>query len=152
MINKKLFTVITFLFLLSCGYQPIYSSKESVFTIEKIELVEKNNINREIKNVLKTYQGKNITERIYDLKISSEKIRVILTKDSKGDPKIFGLNILVDIEIIENNFLKNTKRFKKTIKYNNSTNKFDLKQYEDKSVSNLTNKIIEEIIIYLQSV
>ena len=152
MINKKLFTVITFLFLLSCGYQPIYSSKETVFTIKKIELVEKNNINREIKNVLKNYQRKNVTERIYDLKISSEKNRVILTKDSKGDPKIFGLNILVDIEIIENNFLKDTKSFKKTIKYNNGTNKFDLKQYEDKIISNLTNKIIEEIIIYLQSI
>ena len=113
MINKKLFTVITFLFLLSCGYQPIYSSKESVFTIEKIELVEKNNINREIKNVLKTYQGGDVTERIYDLKISSEKIRVILTKDSKGDPKMLGLNILVKIEIIENNFLKDTKALKK---------------------------------------
>ena len=152
MINKKLFTVITFLFLLGCGYQPIYSSKESDFAIEKIKLVEKNNINRKIRNVLKTYQNKNTTEKVYDLKISSERNKVILTKDSNGDPKIFAINILVGVEIIENNFIKETISFKKTLSYNNSTNKFDLKQYEDNIVSNLTNKIIEEIIIYLQSI
>ena len=152
MINKKLFTVITFLLLLGCGYQPIYSSKESIFTIEKIELIQKNIINRKIRNVLKIYQNGSTTERVYDLKISSERTKAVLTKDSKGDPKIFAINILVDVKIIENDFIKETKSFNKKSSYSNSTNKFDLKQYEDKIASNLTNKIIEEIIIYLQSI
>ena len=117
MINKKLFTVITFLCLLSCGYQPIYSSKESVVLIKKIELAEKNSINNKIRNVLKIYQKNDGAERFYDLKISSEKNKVILTKNSKGDPKLFALNILIKIEVIENNFLKETKSFEKTLNH-----------------------------------
>lgn len=152
MINKKIFTVITFLFLLGCGYQPIYSSKDSIFSIKKINLVEKNIINKKIKDVLKIYQKENNADKFYDLKISSTIDKVILTKDSKGDPKIFSLNISTKIEIFENNFLKETKNFKKTLSYNNSENKFDLKQYENRITSDLTNNIIEEIIIYLQSI
>ena len=75
-----------------------------------------------------------------------------MTKNSKGDPKLFALNILIKIEVIENNFLKETKSFEKTLNYKNSENKFDLKQFENKITLNLTNKIIEEIIIYLQTI
>ena len=56
------------------------------------------------------------------------------------------------VNVIENNIPKSEKNFNKTVSYNNNSNKFELKQYEDKIASNLTNKIIEEIIIYLQSI
>ena len=45
MINKKLFVLVIFVFLLGCGYQPIFSSGEPLFSINKIELTEKNKLN-----------------------------------------------------------------------------------------------------------
>ena len=117
-----------------------------------METIEKNNINSKIKNALKIFKKNDNTSRFYDLKISSSRTRVILSKDSKGDPKIFSLNISIKVNVFENNIPKSEKNFNKTVSYNNNSNKFELKQYEDKIASNLTNKIIEEIIIYLQSI
>ena len=152
MINKKLFSVITFIFLLGCGYQPIFSSYESTFSINKIKLTEKNIANSKIKKALNIYKKNNNAKTFYDLEISSNKSKNILSKDSKGDPKIFLLNISININIIENNFLKSKKTFNKTESYNTKSNKFELKKYEDKIVSNMINKMIEEIIIYLHSI
>lgn len=152
MINKKLFAIIPFIFLLGCGYQPIFSSNESTFSINKIEVIEKNNINSKIRDSLKFYKKNNKTKVFYDLEISSKKSKNILSKDSKGDAKIFLLSLSIKINVIENNFSKSKKTFNKTESYNTNSNKFELKQYEDKIASNLVNKIIEEIIIYLHSI
>jgi hypothetical protein len=152
MINKKLFGVITFIFLLSCGYQPIFSSGEYTFSIGKIKLTEKNKANSKIENALKFYRENNNAKTFYDLEISSNRSKNILSKDSKGDPKIFSLNVSIKINIIENNLLKSEKTFNKTESYNTKSNKFELKKYEDKIASNMVNKMIEEIIIYLHSI
>ena len=152
MINKKLSILVVFMLLLSCGYQPIFSSGESSFSINKIELAEKNNISSKIKNTLKVYKKNKNTKVFYDLKISSEKSKNVLSKDSKGDPKIFSLNVSIKVSILENNLPKNEKTFNKTESYNNKSNKFEIKKNEDQITSNLVNKIIEEIIIYLHSI
>ena len=151
MINKKLFSVITFIFLLSCGYQPIFSSGESTFSINKIEVTERNNINTKIQNALKFYRENNNAKTFYDLEISSNKSKNVLSKDSRGDPKIFSLSVSIKINLMENNLLKYEKTFNKTESYNTKSNKFELKKYEDKIASNMVNKMIEEIIIYLHS-
>ena len=152
MINKKLFGVITFIFLLSCGYQPIFSFNESTFSISKIKLIEENKANSRIKNALKFYRENNNAKTFYDLEISSNKSKNVLSKDSQGDPKIFSLSVSIKINIIENNLLKSEKTFNKTESYNTKSNKFELKKYEDKIASNMVNKMIEEIIIYLHSI
>ena len=152
MINKKLFGVITFIFLLSCGYQPIFSFNESTFSISKIKLIEENKANLRIKNALKFYRENNNTKTFYDLEISSNRSKNVLLKDAKGDPKIFLLNISIEINVMENNLPKSEKTFNKTESYNTKLNKFELKKYEDKISSNMINKIIEEIIIYLYSI
>lgn len=152
MINKKSVLIIIFLFLLGCGYKPIFSSNNSLFSINKIELLEENNINEAIKNSLKIYKKNDNTKKFYDLRISSGRSKNILSKESNGDPKIFLLNVSIEIDIIENNLSKGKKSFNKSANYQNRSNKFELKKYEDKTVSNLVDKIIEEIIIHLQSI
>jgi outer membrane lipopolysaccharide assembly protein LptE/RlpB len=151
MINKKLFGVITFIFLLSCGYQPIFSFDESTFSISKIKLIEKNKANTRIKNALKFYRENNNAKTFYDLEISSNKSKNVLSKDSRGDPKIFSLSVSIKINLMENNLLKYEKTFNKKESYNTNSNKFRLKEYEDQIASNMVNKMIEEIIIYLHS-
>ena len=44
------------------------------------------------------------------------------------------------------------KKFEESFAYNNSTDKFNLKQYEKNIEENLIEKIVEKIIIYLYSI
>ena len=62
----------------------------------------------------------------YSLKINSDQKKNVVSKDAKGDPKIFEIQVLIDLTILENNKIKHEKKFKESYVYNNSTNKFDL--------------------------
>ena len=70
---KKIILVLSFLLLVSCGYQPIFSSKTSNFLIEEIIYNKNDKISLKIRNNL-TYLSK--TEnyiRVIRLKLSSKK-------------------------------------------------------------------------------
>ena len=153
MINsKKITIIISFLLLLSCGYKPIFSSSKANFSITEIKLFGDIKIGSKIKknlNIYKNIENKNI---FYNLKINSDQKKNIVSKDAKGDPKIFEIQILVDLTILENNKIKNKKNFKESFHYNNSSNKFDLKQYERNIEDNLIKKIITKITLYLYSI
>ena len=153
MINsKKIIIIIFFLLLLSCGYKPIFSSSKANFSITEIKLFGDIKIGSKINknlNIYKNAENKNI---FYSLEINSDQKKNVVSKDAKGDPKIFEIQILVDLTILENNKIKNKKNFKESFTYNNSTNKFSLKQYEKNIEENLIEKIVEKIIIYLYSI
>ena len=59
--------------------------------------------------------------------------------------------ISVEVQIIKNNVIKNTKNFSENFSYSNNSNKFSLDQYEKDIEKNLINKIIENINTYLLS-
>ena len=153
MINsKKITIIISFLLLLSCGYKPIFSSSKASFSITEIKLFGKKNIGSKIKknlNIYKNIENKNI---FYNLKINSDQKKNVVSKDAKGDPKIFEIQVLIDLTILENNKVKNKKNFKESFSYNNSTDKFSLNQYEKNIEDNLIEKIVAKIIIYLYSI
>ena len=153
MINsKKIIIIISFLLLLSCGYKPIFTSSEANFSITEIKLFGKINIGSKIKKNLNIYKNVENKSIFYTLKINSGKKKNVASKDSKGEPKIFEIEILVDLTILENNKIKNKKNFKESFTYNNSTDKFSLTQYEKNIEENLIEKIVEKIIIYLHSI
>ena len=71
--------------------------------------------------------------------------------DDRGDPKSFRLELEIKTIFKKDNKLLNQKSFFKSHDYNNSTNKFDLKKYENSVKENLIGKITEEIIVYILS-
>ena len=153
MINSKKITIIIFfLLLLSCGYKPIFSSSETNFSITEIKLFGKINIGSKIKKNLNIYRNVENKNTFYSLKINADQKKNVISKDAKGDPKIFEIQISVDLTILENNKIKNKKNFKESFTYNNSTNKFDLKRYEENIEDNLIKKIITKITLYLYSI
>ena len=153
MINsKKIVIIISFLLLLSCGYKPIFSSSKANFSITEIKLFGKINIGSKIKKNLNIYKNAENKSIFYSLKINTDQKKNVITKDAKGDPKIFEMKISVDFTILENNKIKSKKNFIESFAYNNSTNKFNLKQYEKSIEDNLTKKIITKIILYLYSI
>ena len=153
MINsKKITIIISFLLLLSCGYKPIFSSSKANFSITEIKLFGKINIGSKIKKNLNIYKNAENKSIFYSLEINSDQKKNVVSKDAKGDPKIFEIQVLVDFTVLENNKIKNKKNFKESFTYNNSTNKFSLKQYEKNIEENLRKKIVTIIIIYLYSI
>lgn len=145
----KIIALILIVTLLSnCGYKPIYSSNISSIRINNIEM-EQNVLNNKIANDLAKIYSDNDAEREIDIKISSNKVLEIKSKDQKGDPAIYELIISVSIKI--NNDEKNYKEgfFKEKITFNNINDKFQLSQYQMNLENNLVKKIIERILIYL---
>ena len=146
---KKIILVLSFLLLVSCGYQPIFSSKTSNFLIEEIIYNENDKVSLKIRNNL-TYLSK--TEnyiKVIRLKLSSEKKIDISSKDSKGDPLVYKMTISTNVEIYSNNELTMQKNITKNFSYKNTENKFDLKQYEKTIENNLIETIKEDIILIL---
>ena len=147
--KKIILSILSIILLTSCGFQPTFSSKDVNFAISKIEVKDKSNISRKIKNNLKIYKNVKNPNNIYSLKINSTRQINIVSKDKKGNPSNFEMNITTEITIFEKLQLLKSKNFTESFNYENSSNKFDLKQYEKNIENNLTSKIIENITLYL---
>ena len=152
---KKIITTLSFLVLLSCGYEPIYSKKQISnnynFSINTINFVGDNQINQILKNKLKKYLNKEKKSSELNLNLNSEIKKTITSKDKKGNPKKFSTKLMINLEVFENEILKGKTNFEKSFEYNNKSNKFDLKQYEKNIKDNLILILFNEIIKYLNS-
>ena len=147
---NKIFVKTIILFLLfgitSCSYKPIFQEKNYDFQIREISMVGDKDINRTIQNKLKFIKNDQNNKKDYSINIRSTKKKEIVSKDSKGDPVKFELNILVEYKILnDNNTLLNNKIEKKNI-YNNDSDQFKLEQTENIILKNLTESISDIII------
>ena len=151
-INKTL-TILTFFLLLSCGFEPIYSQKKLDnnfnFTIASIGFSGNNNINQYLKNNLADYVNNEDKEIKYDLNINSSIIKTITSKNKKGNPEIFYTKIQINVDIIEDDKIKNKTIFEEGFEYKNKSSKFKLNEYEKNIQKNLTNKLSKDLIEYL---
>ena len=152
MSKKIIVPIILIFFLTSCDYKPIFSSDKSSFKINKITIVKKNKLTNKVRNSLKNYKSKKIVENIYDIEIEAKDAIVIASKDSKGDPKIFTMNISLSLKILKNEKIIRNKNLEKSFSYNNNSNKFNLKKYEKNIQENLINELIEMVILELHSI
>ena len=149
--NKFFKHIFIYFFIVSCGYQPIFSGKKVNFGIENLTYNKNNEIDSAINNNLKNYKSLENKDKILDLEISSKINKVTTSLDDRGDPKSFRLELEIKTIFKKDNKLLNEKSFFKSHDYNNSTNKFDLKKYENSVKENLIGKITEEIIVYILS-
>ena len=151
-INKTL-TILTFFLLFSCGFEPIYSQKNLDrnynFTIESIGFSGNNNLNQYLKNNLVNYVNNKDKEIKYDLIINSSIIKTITSKNKKGNPEIFYTKIQINVDIIEDDKIKNKTIFEEGFEYKNKSSKFKLNEYEKNIQKNLTNKLSKDLIEYL---
>ena len=146
---KKIILFLSFLLFVSCGYQPIFSNKSSNFLIKEIIYDKNDKISLKIKNRLNYLTlTKNYT-KVIKLKLESEKKITISSKDKKGNPLVYKMTINNNIEIYSNDEIVNQKNISKDFSYKNTSNKFDLKQYEKTIEDNLIEIIKEDIILIL---
>jgi hypothetical protein len=150
MIKKITLIFLIFLLFSQCGYQPIYSTKNINFNINKLETVGELKIGKIIAKKLANFGEKGSTKNDYNLIIFSEINKNITSKDKKGNPTTFSLNISVRLTVTDALGKKKEKVFNQTTSFNNNSNKFDLKKYENSLKKNLSEKIADDIIQYLQ--
>jgi len=140
----SLFFIIT---LTSCSYKPIFSEKNYNFEINEILFTGDKYVNKIIEskfNLIKEEQSKN--KKKYNISIRTNKEKLIVSKDSKGDPLKFDLIVSAYYEISNNGKLLLNKRIQKNSIYNNEIDKFKLEQSEKIILDNLSKKISETII------
>ena len=146
--NNFIFLVILFSILSNCGYQPIYSTKNLNFTIGNIEK-ENTSLNNKFEKTITALKNKKIDRKI-NIKIETERKVSIKSKDSKGNALVFELEINLKFSSL-NLDNKAERLLSQKITYNNSDDKFKLKQYENELEEILITKIVEDLINYLSS-
>ena len=153
---KKIITTLSFLILLSCGYEPIYSNKQINnnynLSINTINYIGDNKVNQILKNKIKKILNKEKKSPGLNLNLNSRVEKIVTSKDKKGNPIRFEIKIIIDLEVLESAILKDKRNFEEKFEYNNKPNKFDLNKYEKNIKDNLVSKLSNEIIKYLNLV
>tara|TARA_B100000787_G_scaffold155436_1_gene130947 strand:+ start:970 stop:1434 length:465 start_codon:yes stop_codon:yes gene_type:complete len=151
---RKTFILIFFLFVCSCGYQPIYSKKNianNSFSINELLFEGDKSINLKIKERLSNYKLVK-KDRNFKLKIKSNSDKIILAKNVAGNPTHFKIIVAISVEIVSENSKKNTLRIEENFEYNNSAGKFSLKKYEKEIKNNLAEISADKLILRLSSI
>ena len=145
---KKYYLIIILLLFTQCDYKPIYSQNNQNFGIKIIEFNE-NRSNKILATRLKNYSYNKNNLFFYELKLLTSENKLILSKDTSGDPLLLGLKINLKIEIFEKGKLISTKEYSEQFNYQNLDKKFELNSYENEIRSNIYNKMISKILIDL---
>jgi len=152
---KKIITTLSFLILLSCGYESIYSNKQINnnynLSINTINYTGNNKVSHILKNKIKKNLNNEKKSTGLNLNLNSRLEKVVTSKDKKGNPIRYSIEIIINLEVFESGISKGKTNFEEKFEYNNKSNKFDLKQYEENIKDNLIARLSDEIIRYLYS-
>ena len=148
---KKIILISLLLFLSNCtGYKPIFTSDQTNFYIEKIEISDDSKLVRKLVKSLKPYTVENGKQSI-TLKLNLDKQENVIMKDAKGDPASYEIKIELNVDVITKDDT-NKLNFKENFTFNNQSNKFELNQYKKNMETNLTNRIFENLILELRAI
>ena len=146
--QKIIFLIILNLSLLSCNYSPIYSNNNNYnFYIESISQEGNSEINTLMRSKLKKYQFANNAKKITINSVSTFK-KSSQSKNKSGNTDQYLLNLEVKFFVKssdnEKNFILKEKFIMK-----NFANEFDEKNYERTIKNNMTELIVNNLIIQL---
>ena len=146
--NKVIKILILLFILQGCSFEPILVNKNFDFQFENISSSGDKGINEIIKNNLLSRASGN---KKYKINLNSKKDIKTVSSDSKGDPRIYKLQIKVEYNILldEINIFNNT--ITKQATYNNITDKYELSQYENNITKILSENITEELLLSIKT-
>ena len=151
---QKQIILLLLLLLSSCGYEAIYSKKNSVnysFSVSELNFVGDRSVNLKIKEKLNNYaQAKK--DKDFILRISSTSEKITLAKNTAGDATSFKNSISINVEVLMNNKFKSNFIILESFNYNNISNKFNLKKYEEEIKNNLAETASDKLIFKLSNI
>jgi hypothetical protein len=151
---QKQIILLLLLLLSSCGYEAIYSKKNSVnysFSVSDLSFVGDRIVNLKIKEKLNNYaQAKK--DKDFILRISSTSEKITLAKNTAGDSTSFKNLVSINVEVFMNNKFKSNFIILESFNYNSISNKFNLKKYEDEIKNNLAETAADKLIFKLSNI
>ena len=150
MIKKLL--ILSLLFLYACsGYTPVFSKKTN-YKFNSIELNGEKRLNQILYRNIKSLENENAENILsLSLKINTQKTKKIHSKDAKGDPNKYKMEIQTSLEVDLNNSEAGKKDFIVSEIYDDFDSQFELNKYEKKIMGIMTERLSEKIIIYLRT-
>ena len=150
---KRILAIIFLIIITGCGFKVVDLSKTNNFSIGEIASSGDKRINYIIKNKL-ILNTDNSGEERFDLKINSIKSKTVKERNIQNEITKYIISISVSVEV--NNINKNNLHklsFTETGDYNvskqNATNRNKEKNLVASLSQKITNKILDEINIYL---
>jgi len=153
MFQKKIIFLLLLL-LSSCGYEAIYSKKNSsnyIFSISDLSFVGDKTINLTIKQKLNIFT-QNKKNKDFVIKVSSSSKKIILSKNTAGDATSFKNAITINVDVLMNDKFKNNFVISENFNYNNISNKFNLNRYEEEIKKNLAETASDKLIFKLSNI
>ena len=152
--QKKIFLLLIFLLLSSCGYEAIYSKKNSInynFSISELNFIGDREVNLRIKQRLNNYTL-NQSNKDFKVKIYSTSTKVISAKNTSGDATSFRNTVTTSVEVSTNGKFKNSFIIDESFNYNIINNRFSLKRYEREIKNNLAQTVTDKVIFKLSNI
>ena len=144
---NKFFQIPALIIILtSCAYEPILLNKKYDFYFSNIITSGNNEVNKIIKNSLLN-RGNATSNQKYDLYIEAEKEKEIISSNSKGDPTVYKVNVYVKYKLEKNGKNIYGDTITRQATYNNINDKFELLQYEENIIKNLSQNISSDILV-----
>ena len=146
--NKYLNYFFILFLIQACSYEPIFSSKQYDFEFVSISYDGDVKINQIIESKLKN----NINgDKKYAIYFKTNHEREIISSDSKGDPKIYKLELNLNYVVSENGTKVLEDKILKKTTYNNINDKYELSKREQNVLNNLSLMMSNEILFSLKS-
>tara|TARA_Y100000996_G_scaffold370950_1_gene318896 strand:- start:130 stop:588 length:459 start_codon:yes stop_codon:yes gene_type:complete len=149
MVKKFLLTILSTLFLFSCGYAPMYSKNfNNNLNIQLIEFEGDREINKALKYNLERYHKKDNEEKI-DIFTKSEYTKSASTKNLTGNITSYNVEARVIFKVLHKNSVR-TFEFSENSTINNQENQLDETIYENNIKKNFaelfSNKLIAQLL------
>ena len=148
---KKLIPIfLIILFLNSCGYTPRYAVNKNVnFSINIVELKGDREFNNSLKSKIAKYEKKDTSMKVYDLSLTTKYNKNVKSRDVAGLAQEYELVITVDT-IVKSELIDPKKLiFREKFNMKKFEDAFEEKNYEKIMKENLSDIILEKIIMYL---
>jgi len=144
---KKLFLLISIIFIYSCGYSPLYlaGKNDLILNLKKIE--GDFELNNYIKNEFKIASDDNSTN-VFDINAETRFEKIILTKDATGEATDYRLDFTVRFIIISEN---KEVSYKESFKIKKNDQKFEQSNYEKEIKRNFSEIVKDKLVLYLLS-
>ena len=144
---KNFLIIFSLILITSCGYKPLYTSKDVPFSIKNINYDEKVSSRKIVKN-LKRYEN-NKGENLYEITLSTSEEKKEMFKNKENNISTFRLMVEVNLKVEKNKEMILNKNYQKSFDYQSNEKKFNQSQYEknlrDSLLDNMSNEIIRDL-------
>tara|TARA_B100001939_G_C16664056_1_gene497244 strand:+ start:51 stop:500 length:450 start_codon:yes stop_codon:yes gene_type:complete len=142
---KKIFLLISIIFIYSCGYSPLYLAGKNDLLLNLKKIEGDFELNNYIKNDFKIASDIN-SSNIFDINAQTKFEKIILTKDATGDATDYRLDFTVKFIIVSEN---KEVSYKESFKIKKNDQKFEQSNYEREIKKNFSEIVKDKLVLYL---